>query len=174
MSFEKDLVIFSICGQEFRIRAGKEEADRIERVAENVRDRIAANRQRGGTSDLRAALMAAYELAYEHEVLDQEVMRGKKNEKTIDTAQEAMDRLLRRLEDELARPVLETDPKPHITTPRKVEDADLEAEWDDEQDAADEDSGEGPAPTRPPKRAKSNEDGDPGQQQLDLIDETKR
>ncbi|MFP4580255.1 MAG: cell division protein ZapA, partial [Candidatus Sumerlaeia bacterium] len=104
MSSEKDLVIFSICGQEFRIRANKEEADRIERVAESVRQRINQNRQRGGTSDFRASLMAAYELAYEHEILDEKARLAHNHAKTIDTARSAMDRLLMKLEEELAAP----------------------------------------------------------------------
>lgn len=96
---KSELVIFTICGQEFRIRATGDEADRTRRVADFVQEQIQKNRNRGANSDLRATLMTAYELAYEK--MDQsdtlEQTRHQQQE-MLQNTREAVEKLLEKMD----------------------------------------------------------------------------
>lgn len=64
MSEPNELISFMIFGQEFRLRALPDEHERIQRIAAAVDRRVRTHREQA-TSDLRATLMAAYEIAFE-------------------------------------------------------------------------------------------------------------
>lgn len=94
---EDKLIVFTICGQEFRLRQVADKADRMQKVAANLEELI---RQRKGTAavggELRTAIMTAFELAYELAELKDELSRIKSSGAT-----ETMDRLLARIEKEM-------------------------------------------------------------------------
>ncbi|NQU43474.1 cell division protein ZapA [bacterium] len=101
MSEPKEFIHFTIFGQEFRIRSGTDTEDRILRVARMVERRGKEHRARGANSDVRAALMAAYELGFELDELNEALSDARSQHQTIDSTREAMDRLLSRLDKEL-------------------------------------------------------------------------
>ena len=119
MSGDTELVIFNVCGQEFRIRSPREDVERTRRIAADVCERVRAHRERGGVGDMRAVLMACYELAYELDERNEVLSKVRSHDKTIDSAKAVMDRLLDRLEEELAShaPDAESDPSAEKTRP---------------------------------------------------------
>jgi hypothetical protein len=60
----------TVSGQTFRLRAAAVDADRAKRVAQAIESQMRKHKMRGAYSDLRAALMTAYEIGYE---LDEQV-----------------------------------------------------------------------------------------------------
>ena len=112
MGSDTELVIFNVCGQEFRIRSPREDAERTRRIAADVCERVRTHRERGGVSDVRAVLMACYELAYELDERNQVLSKIRSHDKAIDSAKVVMDRLLDRLEEELASHVPPEDAGP--------------------------------------------------------------
>jgi cell division protein ZapA (FtsZ GTPase activity inhibitor) len=104
MGNETELVVFSVCGQEFRIRSTREDAPRTRRIAADMCERVRQQKERTGVNDVRAVLMACYELAYELDERSEVLAKLRAHDKTIDSAKEVMDRLLCRLEEELAAP----------------------------------------------------------------------
>jgi len=95
MSQPEHLIVFSVCGQEFRLRGTSDDGERVKKVAVAVENMIRERRTRAMQSDLRAAIMTAYELAYELQEL-----KDNASSKSGTTG-EAMDRLLERLEKEM-------------------------------------------------------------------------
>ena len=112
MGSDTELVIFNVCGQEFRIRSPREDAERTRRIAADVCERVRAHRERGGVSDVRAVLMACYELAYELDERNEVLSKIRSHDKAIDSAKVVMDRLLDRLEEEMASHVPPEDAGP--------------------------------------------------------------
>jgi cell division protein ZapA (FtsZ GTPase activity inhibitor) len=112
MGSDTELVIFNVCGQEFRIRSPREDAERTRRIAADVCERVRTHRERGGVSDVRAVLMACYELAYELDERNEVLSKIRSHDKAIDSAKVVMDRLLDRLEEELASHVPSEDADP--------------------------------------------------------------
>ena len=89
---------FTICGQDFRLRASGEDAKTIRRVASRVDKCIRGYKGKRASSDVRAAVMAAYELAFELE----EFRNSKKvGTEVIDNANSAIDRLIARLDEQM-------------------------------------------------------------------------
>ena len=123
MSGETELVIFDVCGQEFRIRSPREDVERTRRIAADVCERVRAHRERGGVGDMRAVLMVCYELAYELDERNEVLSKIRAHDKTIDSAKVVMDRLLDRLEEELASHVGdgEVDPSAEKTRPATLQ-----------------------------------------------------
>lgn len=97
MSGAEQHVIFTLCGQEFRLRQMGETADRMRKVAATLEELIRQRKGRAATGgELRTVLMTAFELAYELAELKEELARLKSS-----GASEAMDRLLAKIESEM-------------------------------------------------------------------------
>ena len=93
MSEPERPIVFSICGQEFRLRATGEDGERVKKVAAAVEGMIRERKGRAMQSDLRAAIMTAYELAFELQELREELASTRPGE-----AAEVMDRLLQSID----------------------------------------------------------------------------
>lgn len=107
MSGDDQLIVFTICGQEFRLRQVGDKAGRMKKVAASLEQLIRERKGRvavGG--ELRTAIMTAFELAYELAELKEELSRMKSSGVT-----ETMDRLLERIEKEMGA-VEDANPSP--------------------------------------------------------------
>jgi cell division protein ZapA (FtsZ GTPase activity inhibitor) len=107
MSPHDELITFVILGQEFRLRGDEAGRKRIERVAESLCERIRGHKDRGAVGDLRAAIMAAFELAFEFDELTAGIEGEAKSRDALSHAGDAMDRLLAKLSAELDGPQLD-------------------------------------------------------------------
>lgn len=118
MSDQTQLISFTICGQNFRLRTETDDAERVKNVAAHVTQLIDQHRKRGAPSELRAAVMAAYELAYELDELSAAFDDARASGKTLDTAARRVDDLLRRLDTEMT-PAIHGDEsaRPDSTAP---------------------------------------------------------
>ena len=91
-------IAFTICGQGFRLRATGEDAKKIRRVASRVDKCIRGYKGKRASSDVRAAVMAAYELAFELEEFRDDKTAGTQ---AIDNTHDAIDRLIARLDEQM-------------------------------------------------------------------------
>lgn len=101
MSPHEEHISFVILGQEFRLRADEAGRKRIERAAETVCERIRSHKLRSAVGDVRAAIMAAFELAFELDELTASLESEAKTRDALSHAGDAMDRLLAKLSAEL-------------------------------------------------------------------------
>lgn len=93
-----DIFTITIYSQKFRMRANADERERIECIASAVDERIRSHKQQGATSDLRAAIMAAYQIGSELDELATSMGLDSNAEEMLDRAHEQMDQLLKRLD----------------------------------------------------------------------------
>lgn len=100
----REIISFIIMGQKFRIRAPGDERERIERVAAAVDDQIRAHKDRRAMSEVRAILMAAFEIGYELDELLPLADSSAEAKTTLSSTGQAMDRLLARLNNEIDAP----------------------------------------------------------------------
>lgn len=102
MSDNVQQVSIFLLGQELRIRVPAGDVARVETMAEDLGKRLSVLRNRPGQSDLRAALMAAYELAFVNADLEAEVRQFSEREQKLKESSSVLDRLLGRIDAELA------------------------------------------------------------------------
>lgn len=98
MAENNAIFTISIYGQKFRMRAPADERERIECIAAAVDERIRSHKQQGATSDLRATIMAAYQIGSELDELASSMGLDSNAEEMLDRAHEQMDQLLARLD----------------------------------------------------------------------------
>ena len=104
MAAQDELITFSLLGQEFRVRAPRSDRDRVARVAADIEARVREHKQHGAASDLRAVVMAAYEIAFEFDEVSSDQREHRKAEKALRTTDQAMDQLIARLDKEITSP----------------------------------------------------------------------
>jgi len=102
MAAQDELITFSILGQEFRVRAPRDHRDRVARVAADIEARVREHKQHGAASDLRAVVMAAYEIAYALDEIGADKHESGKAENALRQTDKAMDQLIARLDQEIA------------------------------------------------------------------------
>lgn len=97
MSEKEEVVEISICGQELRLRLGPAAAENARAAAEHVDSMIRERKKGVVPSDLRAAVMTAFELAFDLQNAQKEIERLK----TSPAAARKMDSLLQRIDEEM-------------------------------------------------------------------------
>jgi cell division protein ZapA (FtsZ GTPase activity inhibitor) len=118
MCARENTVILRIFGQNFRLRAERDDRERLERVAAAVDDQIRSNKRRGAISDTRAAVMAAFEIGCELDALVPLIDAGNDAKVAIESTGEAMDRLLARLNKEIDEKPAAPQPKQSAPRPQ--------------------------------------------------------
>ena len=98
MGKNDEFLNLTICGQTFRLRAAAVDTDRAKRVAGAIESQMRKHKKRGAYSDLRAALMTAYEVGYELDEQAQRPASAKASGKSSELTAKNMDRLLAKID----------------------------------------------------------------------------